>query len=191
MNGAESVPLESGGLEGLLNLLKSYIRFADRLSEGVGRAAAWLSTLLVLVVCYDVVTRYVFKNSSVAVQELQWHLFSLLFLLAAAWTLKHDKHVRVDVLYSRFSPRQKAIVNFAGSLLFLIPFCALVIWSSRNFVWNSYRIGETSPDPGGLPSRWILKSSIPISFALLLIQGVAMACRSWITITTGKEAESQ
>jgi len=174
-----------------LNFLKGYIRFADRLSEAVGKGTSWLSTLLVVVVCYDVITRYLLQNSSVAVQELQWHLFALLFLFAAAYTLRYDKHVRVDVLYTRFSPRLKAWVNLLGSLLFLIPFCLLVIWSSRKFVSSSYLIGETSPDPGGLPRRWLLKSAIPVSFALLLIQGLAMACRSWLQISTGEEEESE
>jgi TRAP-type mannitol/chloroaromatic compound transport system permease small subunit len=169
--------------------LRRYVRFADGLSEVVGKGVSWLAALLVVVVCYDVLTRYVLSSSSVAVQELQWHMFSLLFLLSAAYTLKHDKHVRVDVLYSRFSARAKAWVDLAGSVLFLIPFCLLVIWSSRKFVWSSYTIGETSPDPGGLPARWLLKSSIPLSFALLLIQGIAMAGRSWLTISeaTGEE----
>ena len=179
--------IESHEQEGGLNFLKGYVRFADRLSEGVGRGTSWLSTLLVLVVCYDVLTRYLLKSSSVAVQELEWHLFSLLFLLAAAYTLRHDKHVRVDVLYTRFSPSLQSWVNLLGSLLFLVPFCLLVIWSSRKFVWSSYSIGETSPDPGGLPRRWLLKSAIPLSFSLLLLQGFALACRSWLEIARSKE----
>jgi TRAP-type mannitol/chloroaromatic compound transport system permease small subunit len=165
-----------------LKLLERYIRFTDRLNEIVGAGASWLTAVLVAVVCYDVVTRYVLKNSSVAVQELQWHLFSLMFLIPAAYSLKHDKHVRVDILYSRFSRRKKAWVDLAGSVLFLIPFCAMVIWTSQTFVMNSFRISETSPDPGGLPARWILKAAIPLGFFLLLLQGIAMAGRSWIEI---------
>jgi TRAP-type mannitol/chloroaromatic compound transport system permease small subunit len=166
-----------------LNILRRYVRFADRLNEAVGLGVTWLTTVLVLVVCYDVLTRYVFRNSMVAVQELQWHVFSLIFLLGSAYSLKHDKHVRVDVLYSRFSPRAKAWVNLGGSLLFLAPFCLLVIWSSRAFVMNSFAFREISPDPGGLPARWILKGAIPLGFALLLVQGLALAARSWLTIS--------
>jgi len=159
----------------------------DGLNERLGLAVSWLTTLLVVIVCYDVLTRYILKNSSVAVQELEWHVFSLLFLISAAYSLKHDKHVRVDVFYSRFSARKKAWVDFLGSLLFLIPFCCIVIWSSRAFVMNSFNVGETSPDPGGLPARWILKSTIPISFVLLLLQGLALAFRSLITIMGADE----
>ena len=86
-----------------MQVLRVYIRFVDGLNERVGRAIAWLTAVLVAVVCYDVFTRYLLKNSLVAVQELEWHLFALIFLLGAAYSLKHDQHVRVDVFYSRFS----------------------------------------------------------------------------------------
>ena len=170
-----------------MRALKAYIRFAEALNERVGTAISWLTTVLVIVVCYDVFTRYLLKNSLVAVQELQWHLFALIFLIGAAYSLKHDKHVRVDVFYSRFSPRAQAYVNLTGSLLFLIPFCLIVIYSSQTFVANAFRIGEISPDPGGLPSRWILKAAIPLGFILLLLQGLALACRSLLTILKNDE----
>jgi TRAP-type mannitol/chloroaromatic compound transport system permease small subunit len=165
-----------------VNFFRAYIRLADAVTEGVGTGVAWLTMVLVLVVCYDVFTRYVLQNSLVAVQELQWHLFALIFLLGAGYTLKHDKHVRVDVFYSRFSPRSQAWVNLVGSVLFLIPFCALVMWSSQNFVFNAFHFGETSPDPGGLPARWILKAAIPVGFFFLLMQGFALAFRSVLCI---------
>ena len=155
-----------------------YVRAAERVSESVGLAVSWLTGLLVLVVCYDVFTRYLLNNSLVAVQEMEWHLFAFIFLLGSAFTLKHDRHVRVDVFYSRFSPKSKALVNFAGSLLFLIPFCLVGIWGSQAFVKTSFLIGETSPDPGGLPARFILKSAIPIGFFLVLLQGIALSFKS-------------
>ena len=139
---------------------------------------SWLTSLLVLVVCYDVFTRYLLKNSIVAVQELEWHLFAVIFLIGAAYTLKHNRHVRVDVFYSRFSDRTKGWIDFSGCLLFLIPFFLLAIWSSRTFVATAFAIGETSPDPGGLPARFVLKSAIPIGFFLLLLQAVALALAS-------------
>ena len=121
-----------------------------------------------------------------AVQELEWHLFAIIFLVGAAYTLKYDRHVRVDVLYMKFKPKTKAWVNFLGSLIFLLPVCLIGIWSSKNFVMNSFLIGEGSPDPGGLPARYILKAVIPIGFFLLLLQGMALSFRSLIEIT-GKE----
>jgi TRAP-type mannitol/chloroaromatic compound transport system permease small subunit len=166
----------------MVRFFRAYICFADAVTEGLGKAVSWLTAALVLVVCYDVFTRYVLNDSLVAVQELEWHLFALIFLIGAGYSLKHDKHVRVDVFYSRFSPRAQAWVNVVGCVLFLIPFSALVIWSSQNFVINAFHFGETSPDPGGLPARWILKAAIPLGFFLLLIQGVALAFRSVLCI---------
>ena len=171
-----------------MRVLKAYIRFADGLNERVGRAIAWLTAVLVAVVCYDVFTRYLLENSLVAVQELQWHLFALIFLIGAAYSLKHDNHVRVDLFYSRFSRRKQACVNLVGNLLFLIPFCLIVIVSSQSFVANAFRIGEISPDPGGLPARWVLKAAIPLGFFFLLLQGLALACRSLLTIL-GRDEE--
>lgn len=165
-----------------MGALRAFVRFAEGVNERVGIGVAWLTSVLVLVVCYDVFTRYVLQNSLVAVQELEWHLFALIFLLGAGYSLKHDKHVRVDVFYSRFSPRAQAWVNLVGSVLFLIPFCVLVVWSSQNFVGNAFRFGETSPDPGGLPARWVLKAAIPVGFVFLLLQGMALACRSFLCI---------
>ena len=162
----------------LRSIARRYVGFADALNEKVGFGVSWLTSLLVLVVCYDVFTRYLLRNSIVAVQELEWHLFSVIFLVGAAYTLKHNRHVRVDVFYTRFSEQTRAWIDFTGSLIFLIPLCILAIWTSRTFVVTSYMIGETSPDPGGLPARFVLKSAIPIGFALLLLQGVALAASS-------------
>ena len=165
-----------------MKFLDRYIRFVDWLNEKIGRGIAWLTTLLVLVVGYDVFTRYLLKRSSVAVQELEWHLFALIFLLAAAYTLKDDRHVRVDVFYTNFSPRRQAWVNLLGTLVFLIPFAVVMIAASEQFVLNSFRLGETSPNPGGLPARYLLKAAIPAGFFLLLLQGIALAFRSLKTI---------
>lgn len=117
---------------------------------------------------------------------MEWHLFALIFLLGAAYTLKTENHVRVDVFYSKLSERGKAWVNLFGTLLFLIPFCLMLIYASKNFVINSFNIGETSPDPGGLPGRYILKSIIPIAFFLLLIQSISLMFKSILTIAARK-----
>jgi len=165
-----------------MKIIKTYINFIDKLNEKVGSLTSWLTVLLVLVVSYDVVVRYIFGESSVGLQEFEWHLFALIFLLAAAYTLKIDDHVRVDVFYTKFSPKKQALVNLLGSLLFLIPFCLLVIYSSQEFVSLSFRMGETSPDAGGLPARYILKAFMPISFFLLLLQGISLALKSFLQL---------
>ena len=166
-----------------MRFLKAYVRAIDALTERSGRAVSWLALLLVLVVVYDVFTRYFLSSSSVAVQELEWHIFSLLFLLAAAYTLKYNKHVRVDVLYVRLTERKRAIVNILGGVLFLIPFTLVVVFSSWSFVSNSFFILESSPDPGGLPYRYLLKAAIPLAFILFLLQGIAETFRSILVLT--------
>jgi TRAP-type mannitol/chloroaromatic compound transport system permease small subunit len=166
-----------------MNKLRKYIKFVDSMNERIGNAIAWLTLVLVLVVCFDVVTRYVFKFSSVGVQELEWHLFAVIFLMGAAYTLKHEKHVRVDIIFSRLTEKKQAMINLIGVGLFLIPFCLLIISSSTYFVWNSLSIGESSPDPGGLPARFILKSVLPISFVFILLQGLSLLFKSILILT--------
>ena len=165
-----------------LHFLRAFVGLADRLNERIGVAVSWLTTVLVAVVCYDVFTRYLLKSSLVAVQELQWHLFAVIFLIGAAYTLKHGKHVRVDVFYNRFSAKTRAWVDLLGSLIFLLPFCLVAIWCSHTFVINAFTIGEGSPDPGGLPARFILKAAIPAGFLLLALQGLALAFGSLLRI---------
>ena len=164
--------------------MKSYIRIIDKLNEKVGTAVSWLTIVLVLVTCYDVIVRYIFKESSVAFQELEWHLFAVIFLAGSAYTLKMDEHVRVDIFYSRFSNERKALIDFVGSILFLIPFTLMVIYSSRDFVINSFLISETSPDAGGLPARYIVKAFIPLSFFLLLLRGVVLSFKAFLNLKT-------
>jgi TRAP-type mannitol/chloroaromatic compound transport system permease small subunit len=168
-----------------MEFLPKLIQFIDRINERLGRIVSWSSLVLVLIVVYDVVKRYLLRESSVAIQELEWHIFAFMFLMAAGYTLKHDKHVRVDVLYQRMPEKRQHLVNLIGSVLFLIPFTILVIWASQNFVIMSYTISEGSPDPGGLPYRFILKSMIPIGFFFVLLQGIATALKSFAGLRGG------
>ncbi|MCZ6701550.1 MAG: TRAP transporter small permease subunit [Ignavibacteria bacterium] len=165
-----------------MKFIKKYIKVVDSLNERIGKITSWLTALLVLLVSYDVFVRYFIGESSVGLQELEWHIFALIFLLSAAYTLKIDEHVRVDVFYTRFSPKNKALVNLFGSVFLLIPFCLLVIFASQDFVELSFRVKETSPDAGGLPARYILKVFIPFSFFLLLLQAIALSFKSFLQI---------
>ncbi|MGK7344738.1 MAG: TRAP transporter small permease subunit [Candidatus Nitrospinota bacterium M3_3B_026] len=170
--------------------MKTLWRITDLLggvNELVGRAVAWLALALCAVTAWDVFARYIFHSGSVALQELEWHIFSALFLLAAGYTLKKDEHVRVDVVYARLGVRGKAVMNLAGSLFLLMPFCALVVYVSAGFVASSWELGEGSPDPGGLPARYVLKAAIPAGFSLLLLQGAAEALRSFLLILGPRE----
>ena len=154
----------------------------EKISEWFGNAVSWCVLMMVFIISYDVFMRFFFQIGSVALQELEWHLFAIIFLLSAGYTLKIDDHVRVDVFYSGFSEKKQAWINLFGTLFFLIPFCIILIISSENFVLISFRVGETSPDAGGLPARYILKAFIPISFFFLLLQGIAIAFKSIIKI---------
>jgi TRAP-type mannitol/chloroaromatic compound transport system permease small subunit len=169
-----------------MKIITAYINIVTAINKKIGNAVSWLSLILVLVVCYDVIVRYVVRESSVALQELEWHLFALLFMAGAAVTLQLDAHVRVDLFYTRLTKRKKAAIDLAGSLLFLIPFCLLVIYSSFDFVKFSFIVKETSPDAGGLPARYILKAFIPLSFFFLLLEGIALAFKSYIIIKEPK-----
>jgi TRAP-type mannitol/chloroaromatic compound transport system permease small subunit len=155
----------------------------DRLNERIGRLAAWLVVVVILLGAWNAVARYISRFtelniSSNAYLELQWYLFSVIFLLGGAYTLKRDEHVRVDVLYQRWSPRIRARIDVAGTLLFLIPFCLFVLITSWFPVTNSWAIREMSPDPGGLP-RYPVKTLIPVAFALLLLQAVSTLIKRW------------
>ena len=165
-----------------MKFINGYIKFIDKINTKLGVITSWLTFVLVLVTCYDVFTRYVLNESSIALQELEWHLFAIIFLMAAAYTLIKDEHVRVDVFYSRFSEEKKAWINFLGAIFFLIPFCVLAIYTSKNFVINSFMFKETSPDAGGLPARYIIKAFIPVSFIFLLFQGISLAFKSFLEI---------
>ncbi len=161
-----------------MKFLENYIKIVEAINKKLGTITSWLTLILVLIITYDVIVRYIFDESSVALQELEWHIFAVIFLLAAGYTFLIDDHVRVDVFYTRYTEKKKSITNLIGSLFFLIPFCVVGILSSLNFVEFSFSVREMSPDAGGLPARYILKSFIPISFFLLLLQGIAIAFKS-------------
>ena len=150
----------------------------DKISHYIGKTVAWFTTILVLVVVYDVFTRYFLLESSVALQEMTWHIFSIIFLLGASYTLKEDAHVRVDIFYQKFSDKSKAVINSIGVILFVIPFCVILIIISTNWTINSYMINEVSPDQGGLPFRFLIKAVLPLSFVLVLLQSLALLVSS-------------
>ena len=166
----------------------------DRFSVRVGRIACWLTLAMVLVASYNTIARYLGQDlqrnlTSNALLEAQWYLFSIVFLLGAAYTLKQDAHVRVDVVYDRLGRKGRAWINLVGSIFFLVPFCLFVLWSSWNPVINSWRVMEVSPDPGGLP-RYPIKTLLPIAFALILLQGIASLVRQVAMLRGTHDAEA-
>lgn len=152
------------------------------LNERVGRAVSWLTTALMLLVVYDVVARYFFSETQAWIMELEWHLFGLIFLFGAGYAFKHDKHVRVDLFYAKFSPKDKAWVNFIGGLLFLLPWTAVMGYTCYEFAVLSFQAGEGSPDPGGLPARYLIKFAMAAGMCLLFLQGLASIIDSWLVL---------
>ena len=138
-----------------MNFLSAIVRGIDRLNEKVGRYVAWLTLILVLVTTYDVVMRYLFDITFVFIQELEWHLFAVLFLIAAGYTHLKGDHVRVDIVHARLSPLTRAWIELVFGVLFLFPTCFLLIWTSIPFVLNAWAVLEGSPDPGGIPARYV------------------------------------
>ncbi len=160
-------------------------RFANRLdqvAERTGRAAAWLALALVLVTFSVVVLRYLFAFGSIALQEAALYLHASLFLLGAAYTLKADAHVRVDIFYRHLAARGRAVVDLLGALLLLLPVCGFLLWISWDYVASAWALHEGSRETGGLPYVYLLKTLIPLAAGLLILQGISQALHSLATL---------
>lgn len=147
---------------------RKYTQWLENLTIG-------LLLLTIFNVFIDVVLRYVFNNSSIALQEMEWHLFSSLFLLSISYTLQHDAHVRVDVFYANLTQKKQALINMIGFVIFILPISLLITYYGFDYAYNAYEIGELSGDPGGLTHRFIIKGVIPVSFVLVIISGAMFA----------------
>ena len=172
--------------------LQRAVQAIDRVSTSIGKLAGWLCLLMVTIGAGNAVARYLGKFIKVDLSsnrylEMQWYLFSMVFLLGAAATLQRNEHVRVDVLYGRLSKRKKAWIDFFGAIFFLLPFCVFGTVTSWDYVLNSWHELEASPDPGGLP-RYPIKSFLIIGFVLLGIQSLSFAGRSLLVLRDQKEA---
>ncbi|MDJ0797932.1 MAG: TRAP transporter small permease subunit [Calothrix sp. MO_167.B12] len=168
-------------------------RWIDACNERIGKLTSWLVLVMIIIGVWNVIGRYLGRIigrelSSNAYLEAQWYMFDLVFFLGAAYILKHDEHVRVDIFYSQCSPKRKALINLLGTVLFLIPFCVLVIIFSWDTVIYSWIDLEVSPDPGGLP-RYPIKTLIPIAFILLIFQGISETIKNFAILTNRLEPQ--
>lgn len=159
-----------------MKALLALARAIDVLTERVGRAVIWLVLAATLISAGNALVRYALGASSNAWLEIQWYLFGAMFLLAAGYTLKHNGHVRIDIVYGRLSERAQAWIDLAGTLLFLLPLTLLMVALSWPGLVESWARGELSPDAGGL-LRWPVRLLIPLGFALLALQGVSEAIK--------------
>jgi len=146
----------------------------ERFVDVLGEWTSWLALVIVVLMATNVLLRYLFHYGSVWSQELEWHLLVPLILFGMSYALRHGEHVRVDILYAKFPDRTKDIVDLVSAIL-AIAISVLVIWFSLHYVQQSYVIDEGSPDPGGIPHRYFIKGLIPVGFALLLLQSIAVA----------------
>lgn len=173
-----------------MKVLIGICNIIDTINEYVGRFTAWVALALVTLVFVTVIMRYGLEVSYVWMQELIWYLFSFVFLIGAGYTLLHDAHVRVDIIYQRFGTKGRAWINLLGTIFLLFPGCILVIYTSWKYVSSSFASMEGSLDPGGLPYLFIVKGMIPVGFVLLLFQGLSLGLHSLLQIT-GREKASE
>ncbi len=150
--------------------------------HGLDRLAAFLSWVwmaLIVVIVLAVVLRFAFGIGRIELEELQWHLYAFGFLVGIVACAGRDRHVRVDVFRERMSPRTRDLIDLYGILLLQLPFLVLVLWSALPFVADSFAVGEESSSAGGLPFRWLLKSVLPLAFALLTLTTLSRLARVW------------
>ena len=177
---------------GLIYTLTVMVRVIDKFTETMGKVISWLTLLMVLLTFIIVVMRYGFNIGSIAMQELVLYFHGLVFMLGAAYTLKGDGHVRVDIFYQRFSTKKKALVNIFGGIFLLLPVGVFIFFISTEYVATAWRILEKSPEAGGLPFVYLNKSYLLILAMTLLIQGIAEIGRNLLVLMdNGPEKEQQ
>jgi TRAP-type mannitol/chloroaromatic compound transport system permease small subunit len=174
----------------ILTILTNLADGIDHLTTAIGRTAAWLALVIVLLQFALVVARYVFGFGSIWLTETVMYANAALFLLASAWTLRVGGHVRVDVFYAHASPRTRAVIDLIGALLLLLPFAAVLIWLSVPYAARSWAILERSQEASGLPLVFVLKTFIPLFAILLALQGVSQAIRALAVLVSAGEGNA-
>jgi TRAP-type mannitol/chloroaromatic compound transport system permease small subunit len=160
----------------------------SRMLAGVAWVVGWLFIAMIAMIMFDVVSRRFFVLASLAVQELQWHFHTALFTLAVGYAYIRNSHVRIDIVRDRLSERRKAWIELLGVFFFLVPYCCVVFYFSFDYAWGAFQRLEGSRMPGGLPYRFIVKSTVPIGLVLLLAAGAAVAARSLLVLRGARSA---
>ena len=165
-------------MQGQRSQLYRLAEVIDRSSERLGKTIAWLALVLVLVTALVVLLRYAFQTGSIALQESLLYMNALLFTLGAAYTLKQNGHVRVDIFYNRFSARGKAFTDIGGTIFLLLPVSGYILWSSWDYVAFSWEVRERSAETSGLPFVYLLKTTILLLGGFLFLQGISELLKS-------------
>ena len=160
---------------------------ADKLSKIFMIISAVALIILTLLVSYDVITRKLFSGGSIALQELEWHLYDIIFLFGIAYTLAKNKHVRVDIFYDKFPFKMQKIINIIALTAFVVPLSTLIVLEVLPFVQMSIAQNESSGDPGGLPDRWIIKSAMFWAFIVMLIQAAGEIRKNAYMLSKGEK----
>ena len=179
-------PTAAAGPSGLALPTTAVSRAIDRLVGWVGELAAIMWPLLVLLIVIQVVARYVFGQGSIMMEEMQWHLYAMGFMLGLSLTEVRERNVRIDVIAERFKPRTRLWIELIGLLTMFMPFVLFIIWAGIPFFMTSFNLAETSAAPGGLPYRWFIKSFIITAFALLALVGIGRLTRVWVGLFGNK-----
>jgi TRAP-type mannitol/chloroaromatic compound transport system permease small subunit len=169
-----------------MHFLHACVHTIDAFTDRCGRFLAWLTLGMAVITALIVVLRYGFNIGSIMAQESVIYMHGALFLLGAGYALKAGAHVRVDIFYRNFDPRTKAWVNSLGGIVFLLPLCVFILVSSWDYVSESWGMRESSPEPGGIPAVYLLKSLLPLAAINLALQGVAEILRSALLLAQGE-----
>ena len=172
-------------------MLKKLERGFNKFADIIGAITAFAMVLMIANVFYNVIMRYFFRAGNIGMQEMEWHLFSVIILLGISYTLKEDGHVRVDLIYDRLKPSKQAMINMLGAIFFILPLAILVGLSSIENATEAYMSMEQSGDPGGLPYRWVVKALIPLAFLLLIISTVGFFIKNLIIYRESKNDASK
>jgi TRAP-type mannitol/chloroaromatic compound transport system permease small subunit len=162
--------------------LVAFSNFLDRWITRIGIAASWVAIPLIAVIVFDVVTRRFLVLGSTKLQEIEWHLHTILFVFCFGYAYLRDSHVRIELIHDRLSQRGKWWVELMGCLLFLIPFCLIVLYHGGEWWVRSFAIGEESDSATGLPYRWIIKLALPMGFTFLLLSSIAVLLRKFVQL---------
>ncbi len=170
-----------------MGLLKQFSTLIDAMNWRLGQATAWLAIAMALLTVFVVILRYAFGIGAIAAQEGVIYMHSALFMLGASYTLLAEEHVRVDIFYSHFGPRAKAWVNVIGHVVFTLPLLLFIGFSSTNYVAESWRVLEGSPEPGGIHGVYLLKTLIPLMAALLALQAISTIIKGLAVLSSSEE----